>query len=427
MPAEAFSSTTGRRRAIGWLVLLAALAGLGWNVHYRAVGSDERRSDFIVFYRAAQALVAGENVYEVRHERGWRFFYPPSLPALLAPLARTPLGVAVLVWYALSAAALVWSAWRMIRLCDSLAGRPTGAWIVLLHLANLGPIVSGLQRGQISMLLFALSVEALIFYRQRRSIAAGTWIGVAAALKIYPALLALTMLLRRDWRGLAAMVGTVAVLWIVAPALVAGPAAGWRTSERFVSEVLAPFVLKADADEGDVLERVNYFGPTNQSMYAFAGRWLCRDAIRENDKFVGTLANLDPQSVRRVVAVASLLLLLVPAVLCLHGQDRGSWNEAALWSLLTAAPNFVSDVAWHHYYTSMTLLYVVALVGATWGYGRTRGRGLVILLTLALVGNWAHFASYTVRQMGVLMLTSLALWVGLAAVVWRRPRRHSGA
>ncbi len=150
------------------ILLAAVLVGLGWNVHYRAVVSEKQRSDFVMLHAAGRAVLDGTDIYEARHPRGWPFYYPPTMAAVMAPAALLSLGPAVLVWYGINVVALLWVGRRLVQLCDEIAERPIGPWVVAALLVNFGPIAISLQRGQVTLVLFAMMVEAFWCYRPRR-------------------------------------------------------------------------------------------------------------------------------------------------------------------------------------------------------------------------------------------------------------------
>lgn len=406
-------------RAGLWLLLAAGGIGLGFNVSYRALDSREQRSDFIVFHAAARAMIEGGDVYSVKHPRGWEIYYPPGMPAVLAPLGLLPLGAAVVVWYAIGYAALVWACVRLARVCSDLSGRPMGLIVALLTLANFGPILSGLQRGQISALLLALMVEAFYQYRRGAPAWAGLWIGVATGLKVYPVLLLIPLIMRREWRGLVVFAVVLAILWAGLPAAIMGPAAGWDTTQRYLHAILLPLLTDSSVATQQAFADINYFGRSNQSLFAFLGRWLCRGSLAPSEAFAGSLADLPPATVRQLSQVASALILLWMAWLARRCDGRDTRREAVLWSLPMLAANFVSTIAWHHYYTVLVVPY--ALAGVIVVRREPRWWAVAVASWLALLSNWAYFAdsaeltgSYTLRQAGLLMVGSAVLWLALA-------------
>jgi hypothetical protein len=407
--------------AIATAILLPVtlFTALGGNVYYRAIESEHQRSDFLTFHAAARTMVQGGDVYAVRHPRGWHLYYPPGMPALLTPLALLPIEAAVIAWYLIGLGGLWWVFVRLVRLCDELAGRPVGPVVVAAIGVNFGPLVSGLQRGQFSVLLFALMVEALWCYRRGRAGWCGVWLGLAAGVKVYPALLVLPLLVRREWRAVFAFGAGLSVLWIGLPMVLMGPTAGWHTTRHFAADVLLPMLSDNPLTASDQLANAGYFSPSNQSLFGLGGRWLARSAVPIENPCPVAVADLPVPTVRRAATVLGLGLVVTMALLFVRKPERRSFNEAWLWSLPILAAIFISPIGWHHYYTVLALPY--ALTGTALIVLEPGRRRAILGATLgvAVAGNWLHFASYACRETGILLVTSLLLWVVLAIAARR--------
>lgn len=410
------------------LLLVGVLAPLGYVTYYRAIQSPEQRSDFVVLYAAGRAALDGGDVYGVKHPRGWPYFYPPGGTLLLAGVAWLPFPAAVVAWYLLNAGAYVWACARLVRMCDEIAGRPVGPLVVLAGVLNILPLGTALQRGQLAPLLFGLLVEALWCYRRGRTLRTGVWLGLAAAIKLYPAVVVLPLIVRREWRGLAGFTGCVALLWFILPPVVLGQDTGWQTTGAWLRGVLLPFLTEARFAEQPVFDGINQFAISNQSFFGVLSRWLARDALPAHEPFAGTLANLSTGAIRVLAGSLALVLLGLMAWLAARRTDRHGLAEAALWSLPMLAANFISHIAWNHYFLVLTLPYALLAVAAHLERPGTRRRWwLVVALVLAVGCNWASFGVWTLRQAGLLLFGSLLLWCVLAAGVWGARRGWNAA
>ena len=131
------------------------------------------------------------------------------------------------------------------------------------------------------------------------------------------------------------------------------------------------------------------------------------------------MADLSTTTVRRIALTVSLVLLLVMIAVTLRSPGRESWSEAVVWCLPIVAANFISPVAWHHYYAVLTMPYALAAAALViLPPGRDRLL-LTAVLGLAVACNWLHFAVFFCRQMGLLLLSSLLLWAFLARLAAR--------
>lgn len=414
------------------LILLAALIGLGVNVHYRAVHSSGSRTDFMCYYLVAQAALQGGDIYAVADPHGWKVHYPPGMAAMFAPMAWLSYEQAVVLWYVITAGALMWSCGRVVRICDELAARPVGVIVVAAMIVNLAPTMSGLQRGQFSALMTALMIEAFWAYRRDQSALAGFWIGLAAALKGYPAVAMWPLIVRRDWRAIGMFTATVAVLTVALPMIVMGPATGWDTVQRFVFEKLLPLLSDPAVAERESFAGLDHFGSSNQSLFAVLGRLLCRSAAMAHGQDACAIADL-PSSVARGISLAVTLVLVgVMGWLSWRPSPRGALREAVLWCLPMLGANFISTIAWHHYYTVLNMPYALAGVMVVMPECRRMRGWIAMWLAVAIALNWGYFAGVEQamdrlpRKAGLLLIGSLMLWAMLAWVCFALGKQDAG-
>ncbi len=419
-------------RTFYWLVLAAAVGLLGWNVYYRAIESRKQRSDFVMFHAAGRAALEGGDVYAVEHPSGWPYYYPPTMTVLTMAPALLPLPWAVLAWYALSVAALLWAGRRLIALLAPIAGPRAGPIVVLAFIANFGPVVGGLQRGQISAILLCLMVEALWCLRGGRNVRGGSWIALAAALKAYPALLVLPLIVRRQWRALAGFAVALAIFLVVVPPSVRGPARGWADVHEWTSRIVVPFVSDRAFAQGEVMSGFNQYSPSNQSLFGVLARWLARGSLADHEPFALSVADLRPGTVRLLAAAAAMVLLMWMAIAARGGAAPGTAAWLVAFTLPMVLANAISHIAWHHYYTVLVVPYALAwALALDQSASAPSHPGLVLALTAAVLLNWVHYAVHPfARQCGLLLLGSLSLLVVLTWTTkgrWRLAQRPSPA
>ena len=148
--------------------------------------------DLEVYVYAVKDMLAGKDVFATTTPF-WNlyFIYPPISAILMAPLAFGP----YVMWQVIWTAALVLAQQSVLRRC----GVPRGwklALVGVVVVLAVEPIRTTLGYGQVNTLLMALVVADLLPDRpprpgvapQRRRIPQGTLIGLAAAIKLTPAL-----------------------------------------------------------------------------------------------------------------------------------------------------------------------------------------------------------------------------------------------
>jgi len=224
----------GRNHA--WALLLAL--ALAWVVHvalFREWHAFHTRMDFNTgpfedftgpYYR--QALAMGEDARLV----DW-FLYPPSFACMLMPLGWVTQGAAAWIWLGalgLASAGLGWAGWRFLE-------RPTWALTFGYSLCfALGfPWLHDLHWGQVSTLVWALTLGGLLALQRSRPWCGAGALSLAIAIKVFPAWFLLLPVLQRDGKTVA-RVTVLSVLWMVLlPLLVMG----WPATVRFYGDWIA--------------------------------------------------------------------------------------------------------------------------------------------------------------------------------------------
>ncbi|HEX4147889.1 MAG TPA: glycosyltransferase family 87 protein, partial [Pirellulales bacterium] len=204
-----------QRRAI-WLAAaiaaLAILAGYGF-----VFARQPEKSDWYCSYvQAALRMQRGERIHVVD---ACPYAYPPLMAMLTIPLARLPLGVAIVAWYAISISALAAAlgfAWR-------LSGGPTALWTRPLALvAGLALwlssrfIIGPLETRQFDTVIAALLMAGCWRLARGSQSSGGILLGLAAAMKCTPLLLVPYLVWRR-WYRAAVLVAVTAVAANVLP------------------------------------------------------------------------------------------------------------------------------------------------------------------------------------------------------------------
>jgi hypothetical protein len=177
------------------IVALAVIIGIGFNHVWWSI-ADWHLDDMNAYWDAGVRLRTGQDLYppisDVLASEVYR--YSPWFAWLWAPVTNLPRLLVEVAWSVVLLAASLAAVWPMAR---------RRAW---LGVAFFLPILIGISAGGN---VHALLIAALVWTVERRS--GPVWIGVAASLKLFPILFALTYLGRRQWwrAALAAAVSAV--------------------------------------------------------------------------------------------------------------------------------------------------------------------------------------------------------------------------
>jgi hypothetical protein len=156
----------------------------------------------------ANQLLDGTRVYDRPPLFGT--WWPPGALALIAPfalVARASVPLAKALFAVFGVACLVWT----------LARAPTGRWAVAaLALAAVAkPLQTDFEVLNLNVVLLALVIATWRDLETGRDARAGVWLGIAAALKTFPALLVVYAALRGRWRAAAWGAGLAVALTVL--------------------------------------------------------------------------------------------------------------------------------------------------------------------------------------------------------------------
>ncbi len=323
-----------------------------------------------------------------------KWFYPPLLAVVFAPLGWLSGDQALLIWTVLNLGLVCW----LVLLCRR-ALEPWGSpwsWVAAVGVVGLSlPVWHGVRWGQVSLML---TVPALWALSNRHRLTAPV-LGWAAGVKVYPLAWIAALLVRRRWRTAVAAGVWAVLLGVLLPLAVLG-----RSVLPFYERVLvAPVGAEVAALGGQAL------GPS-------LVRWLA-DGRHGGVPEDATALLIDLGSTGAlVVEVLAILALVVALGRWLRRSDlEDGWIAAAL--LLTLA--LVLRPGWHHYFVALPLAQAMVLGRAR---PSTRSAWLVLIsigvgsLPLLLLRD-VPFAFFRASQWGV---TTVSALVGLAALLTLR-------
>lgn len=231
------------------LVLLAGiLAGVTNTVLFplRNPGQVALASD--VYYYAARAAIHGADIYAVNPVGDTGLRYPPLVVAAFLPhglLGDPSLAFALQTLLNLAAlAALAHLAVRTVERGGVDLPR-TDRVLFVAFVFLVGPVGVNLVMGQVNPLLATGIAGGAVLAEREREWASGLLFGLAALVKLFPALVGVWLLRRRAWRAIAAATAT-GLLGLAAGLLVFGVG----TTETYVTSTLASEASVASFADG---------------------------------------------------------------------------------------------------------------------------------------------------------------------------------
>ncbi|WP_239107262.1 glycosyltransferase 87 family protein [Spirilliplanes yamanashiensis] len=348
------------RRAVRRAGLLLVLFVAGW-LAVRAFGRGYHFFDMKIYLGALRHWVDGEDLYRYAAPvSGLGFTYPPFAAIVMLPIAFLTATVAGWINLLASVAAL----WLVLSaLLAPIAGRYgwSRRWAVAFALPLAlctEPVRESLGYGQVNLLLTGLVVADLVALRRRARAAArggaawrdspgfrflwrggfGAWgdfwrgggwagvgIGLAAAIKLTPALFIVYLLVTRQWRAARTAIATAAAVTSLAFLLAPGTS-------------LAYF--------GDVLWNTERVGNADTTP---------------NQSLAGLLARLFDSTEAPTLIWLTFSLVLLTVGLTRAKAAHGEGDELAAFTLVGLTANLVSPVSWTHHL--VFLLPAVLILG----------------------------------------------------------------
>jgi alpha-1,2-mannosyltransferase len=401
--------TPGARRSL-LIVLLALFVGTN------LFNALTKGGDFTVFLESGRRVLHAEPLYAgSRVAEG--VVGPPFQGVVFVPfawLAQRSDPATRVAWYVLNLlallAAILW--WQ-----DALAaphGAPTPAhwWhratanhVLLALLAVAHPLQANFQHQNLNVVLLAALGAGAAAGRRGHDRAMGLLIGTAAAIKAFPGLLLVYLLVKRRWSALAWGTGTAVTLTAV-PAL-------WYGLEGWTG-MLGDWLRISGAGGWPIRSHT-------QSLFAMTGRWLGPEGITATGALAYAEATLAywawAAGVIALVAFCGACLVRAP-----EAWPRGSAEDMAVVLALSV---LISPIAWDHYWVLFFPAFLLARVLRSRVLdpvlARTFWAAAVMTSGPAVLGRQAWRVS---RWLSVRALGSLLLVVVLSLALARSRRRE---
>lgn len=395
---------------MSWTRLLALLALLF--AALTTINAINKGGDAAVFFEGGRRFLHAEPLYEGSSAADG-FIGPPFQAMFFAPFAAiaaaSPL-LATILWHALNLASLGLGVWLSLKALDAVgdrAGQPRVPWLPMLFAplaAILLPALTNFEHQNMNALLLALIAAATWQMTLGFATAAGILVGIATALKIFPAFLILYFVARRYWTAAIAAVVTTIVL-SVAPLAIYG--AGF-------TDLVKTFWRLGNSGWP--------IRGNNQSLIAALDR-LTLGFVQTPVNAAGVREAADAPLALALFAVLALVLVGTFVVRIAKTPRRPSFIPCEM-AMATILAILLSPIAWDHYWTMMLPAFLVVYVAT-----QEQRRGSAVryafwsaaILTTGLSPMTLGGAGFSfVRARSAYTVAALILYVTLVAVCGRK-------
>jgi alpha-1,2-mannosyltransferase len=195
--------------------------------------------DFRIYMWGGHAVLHDSRLYSALAYGHW-FTYSPFAAAVYVPVAALPLALARVLWDLVSMAALAYSCVITLKIAGYHPSRLVAAAVTAAAVA-LDPVYQTVFLGQINLILLAGILTDV--WRASRGRSAGVLVGIAAAIKLTPAIFIVFFLLARRTKAALAAAGAFVACgligWLIAPN---ASLRYWEHLSHDTSRVGAPYI-----------------------------------------------------------------------------------------------------------------------------------------------------------------------------------------
>ncbi len=378
-----------------------------------------KSTDIQVYLHAAGQFAGGQDIYSNNPHN--RYLYSPLFAMLLQPLAEAGSSWAGFLWLIVNILAGV-RVWMLLQQLVApwlpAPGRARwllGAGVALLALESVN---QNLNLGQITLLIFWLTVEGCLLVLRGRPVPGAALLALGINIKIIPVLALAYLLCRRAWMGAG-----LSVAFFVAYLLLPAAQIGWTRNvelhERWLTSInpgQTEYVVEQDKG--------------CQSLTCTLSAYLLDPASPENRGYHPAWAHLTTETllpVLRAAQVALILVLLIPIV-----QHRGRERDGMQTFREIACLLAVSLLVFPHQ-MAYAWLYAVPAAAYVFLYGLRlrawRAHELVLVgasvcvSALAAVQGRDLIGNAAVNLFRFYRLTGLSAMLWLIALLACRPDR----
>ncbi|RPI85409.1 MAG: DUF2029 domain-containing protein [Chloroflexi bacterium] len=287
------------------------------------------QEDYKTYYNAASNLLAGESVYASEN------YQTPFTAIFFVPLALLPAGLSSLVWAIISIFIYFWMIILVLRELDiqlTLDGK-----VLLTGLALCWyPFFNHIFYGQLSIVIAGCVIGGWALLRRGKQLPAGLLIGLGAVLKLYPALLILYIILRRQWKAALGFV-LAGVMGMIISVIILGP-----------QDVIFYF---SDAMVNRIL---NYTAPNNVSIFGAFSR------LFTGSRWIDPLVNAPWLYTLLTGLTVLAIIILLCRITLKHREDAHSADLAYAFTIVSML--LISPFTWQHAFPLLVLPFAVIVL-----------------------------------------------------------------
>jgi hypothetical protein len=326
------------------LVLLAVLFAV-----LNTANALNKGGDAAVFFEGGRRLLHAEPLY-AGSSAADGFIGPPFQAMFFVPFAAVAASSPVtarLFWHALNLACLGLGVWLSMKAWDAARGQlglPARSWLPVLFAplaAILLPLQTNFEHQNMNALLLALLAGATWQLMLGSAAVAGLLVGIATALKVFPALAIVYLAARRHWTAAMAATAAACVLSVLMPTAIYGVAGFSDLARTFWRLSNSGWPIRGN----------------NQSLIAALDRFALGPWSAGVD-LAGVRVGGEAPLTMMLFGVLAAALVAALVVTVARTPQRSSAVPCEL-AAVTVLAVLLSPIAWDHYWTLMFPAFLI--------------------------------------------------------------------
>ncbi len=395
-------------------LILTILAVTSLVAGHRALSGS---SDFDTYYYAGKAILEGLPLYTIsQHSVNLSqspFVYPPFFAFFITPFSILPIYFAAAAWNAFSLFSFLAALFLMGRMMNLTfyPDQKNIVWGIIFIVLSAAVLIDNLVMGQVNCFVFFLAIFGIYLLEKARDFWSGFWIGVAACIKLFPAIFFPYFLIRRKWSALLGGLAAALVCICLVPGASFGISKTIELHRQWIDETIRPHMMPKT-----LAFYSNQLNPSHQDLKAVVFRWVIDWRHREatggphgrefffrlpyglSEKQSGTAGN----------AAVGFIFLSFIFIMIKNGRMKDKESFLYTVSLILTTMVLVSPKARSHFFVFLTFPWLV-LVNQISVCAKNRKTEKRFLLTSA-VFYFAQAVKYF-KFLGFGAFSALTLWI----------------
>lgn len=202
--------------ALGLIILLIIL--------YEAQG----KGDFNIFVSASRDLLSGKNIYEIKYNQWYHYYYDVVFALILVPFSYLPLYLVKILWLILNVF-FVFRIWKIITgwlPISDLNNKIKTVFVLLSFLFIFRFLRDNFHLSQVTIFILYLTLEGLSMIDKDKKLQGSGLIALGINIKLLPLVIIPYLIYRNDWKSVFYIISGIIVLLFL-PVMVLGFDYNW--------------------------------------------------------------------------------------------------------------------------------------------------------------------------------------------------------